>query len=197
MVAVTAIALTIAARSGADARCSQGEVRADRALGPMVGFLPAPRPTETDRAIARSRVREIAAMIAPYRHGVDPPRDIARYTAPGMLATAQSPAALKERGPRYLLYRVSERAIQLEGAEFTFARDTPVRELNAILPMAVARWHQTTYHCTAPPGFMWIATVFPYAHGDGAIWRRLEVLRYVEIAPRLATPARSAPRASR
>lgn len=153
-------------------------------LGPMVGFLPATPPTAADRAVAASRLREIRAMVAPYRRSVEPPPEIDRYAAAGMLAPVASPAALAEHGPRYLLYRKTGRDIRLEAVEFTFANETPVRELDAILPRSIARWHQTTRHCTKPPPFMWTATVFPYAHGDAAIWHTLEVPKYVEIAPK-------------
>jgi hypothetical protein len=193
--AAVAALLAPAIPTGAAAMCSQADLDADRTVGPMVGFLAAPPPTAADRATAQSRLHEIRAMVAPYRRAVDPPRDIARYTAAGMLVPVRSPPGLAERGPWILLYRESRGALRLEAVEF--ARDTPVRELNAILPLSVARWHQLTRHCTAPPAYTWVATVFPYAHGDGAIWRTLEVPKYVQIAPYLPTPARSGLRASR
>ena len=195
--ALAALVLTMTVRTSADARCSQGAVEADRTVGPMVGFLPAPPPSKRDRRIAKRRLREITAMIAPYRHGVDPPRDATRFAAADGLVAVLSPPSLIERGPRYLLYRETERGPELEGVEFTFPHDTPAQELNAILPVSIARWHHTSYHCTAPPAFMWVATVFPYARDDDAIWRTLEIPKYVEIPPLLPTPVRSAPPAFR
>jgi|GEM_PF-4391562 len=90
-----------------------------------------------------------------------------------MLVRVASPAALAERGPRSLPYRQSGGGMQLAAVEFAFSRDTPVRELDAILSLSIARWHQLTRHCTKPPTSMWIATMFPYAHGDGLHRRAL------------------------
>ena len=166
------------------ARCTADEIALDRSVGPIVAFLPAPAPRHADRALATRRFDELRKAVRPFRHGTDPDYDRDRQPGRNGIVEISAPQPLRHLGVDTVLYRKSGDELNLLAAEYAFPRETSPAELDRILPISVARWHQTTYHCTAPPNGMWRATVYPFGHDDGAIWRRVEAFdRYVVVLP--------------
>lgn len=182
---VAASALALCARPVL-ALCTRDDLELDRSVGPMVGFLPAPPPRHADRALAARRLGELRKAVEPFRHGIDPAFGRDRRAGRSGLVEISAPQPLRHLGVDTVLYRKTANELDLTAVEYAFPRETSSGELDRILPISVARWHQTTYHCTAPPHGMWLATVYPFEHDDAAIWRRVEALdRYVVIKPSL------------
>ena len=180
---VAACALAICARPVL-ALCTSDELELDRSVGPMVGFLPAPRPRRADRALAARRLNELRNALEPFRHGIDPAVDRDRPAGPKGIVEISAPQPLRHLGVDTVMYRKPGNDLDLVAVEYAFPRETSPAELDRILPISVARWHQTTYHCTAPTRGLWHATVYPFEHDDAAIWRRVEALdSYVVIKP--------------
>jgi hypothetical protein len=188
------VALSAAAAARADATCTSADLRLDRDLGPMVAFAPQPAPNPGDAERAQSRLRGIRRMIEPFRDlrhvlaeaDSDSALAFARFErAPtGTLISIDRPHSHdNEHEPRMLLYRRKPDGFALVGVQFQALNERSDAELDDILPLSIARWHQAVRHCSLPPGRVWIATVFPFAKTAAATWRTLEFDRYVPIRP--------------
>ncbi|HEX3466060.1 MAG TPA: hypothetical protein VHS78_18575 [Candidatus Elarobacter sp.] len=190
---VAAVALIVLAAAPAGAMCSSLDLRLDREAGPMVAFAPSVRPRPGDRERARQSLHMIREVVAPYRDLRAVAAQYAqpevlmkgwRRAPPGSLIAVDRPNSHDdEHRPRVLLYRRTASGFALVGVQFEALSERTDAQLDDILPMSVARWHQVVRHCTAPPVWNWIATVFPFARDEDGIWRTLEFERYVRIAP--------------
>jgi hypothetical protein len=104
--------------------------------------------------------------------------------------------------PTTLLYRKGDRDFELIGAMYTMSKDAGERELDAIVPLSVARWHAHVNVCIPPKGvtdwarfglrglikteaeckkadgwflpqlFGWMLTVFPFEETPERVWGR-------------------------
>lgn len=102
--------------------------------------------------------------------------------------------------PTALLYRKADRDFELIGAMYTMSKEAGERELDAVVPLSVARWHAHVNVCIPPKGvtdwarfglkgvikaeaectkadgwflpqlFGWMLTVFPFEETPEKIW---------------------------
>ncbi len=174
--------------------CTPTDLRLDRDVGPMVAFAPQPAPNPGDAERAQSRLRALRRMIEPFHDlrqviaeaDPDPARAFAHFArAPrGTLISIDRPRSHdNEHEPRMLLYQRRPNGFALVGVQFQALNERSDAELDDILPLSIARWHQVVRHCSLPPSRVWIATVFPFAGTAAATWRTLEFDRYVPIRP--------------
>jgi hypothetical protein len=193
-VIATSVAVVAFTAAPAGALCSPMDLRLDREVGPMVAFLPQ-RPLQPgDRERAQGLLHTMRAVVAPYHDlrrvvatvAVQPEIEMKRWEAApaGTLIAVDRPASHDdEHRPRTLLYRRTATGFRLAGVQFSARNRRTDAQLDDILPTSIARWHQVVRHCTNPPGWSWIATVFPFERDDAAVWRTLELTRYVTVAP--------------
>jgi hypothetical protein len=139
--------------------------RGDSPMAHMAGhmYLTALRPLEPgDQSKADAVVAAARAAMAPYRDyqkaladGFEiflPNVPQAQYHFTNYAYALAARVRFDPLKPTSLLYKKTADGYQLMGAMYTDRVDASEDELNQRIPLSVARWHQHTNFCKAPPG---------------------------------------------
>jgi hypothetical protein len=150
------------AMSGSMTMPQAGAESSDMAMEPHMKLSPT-RPTEPgDQARANAVVATLRTTLAKYQDYRVAEADgyvpfLAKVKQPRYHFTNRSNAMAAERGfdatrPTSLLYEKDGDGYKLLGAMYTAPRSATPDQLDARLPLSIARWHQHVNICWGPPG---------------------------------------------
>jgi hypothetical protein len=162
LAALAALALPAGAQH--EHHAADAAMQTHAAASPHLRLSPARPATAADSARARAIVAELRGALAPYADTAAAVADGYRMFAPGVKQqrvyhfTKRRHALRNELGfdaarPTSLLYaRGADGRLRLTGAMYTAPRRASPDDLDARVPLSLARWHLHTNVCVPPRG---------------------------------------------